>query len=141
MFKGMNSGYKKVRSRPRQRDNYIDPSIVDKDEPPTRKLLRENEQKPYIKTERINNLRMELDSNNSFFKTLKLPPLTPFLEYSSKAECKCKRKMRFYCCKCLTKNPDLPFPKLKLPCDTIVLHHPEEKVSKSSALPLIFLSE
>jgi hypothetical protein len=34
----------------------------------------------------------------------------------------------------------LPFPKLKLPCKTVILHHPEEKASKSSGLPLTLLS-
>lgn len=53
LLRKMSSGYKKFRSRPRQRDNYIDPTFKE-EEPPTRKLLKPSE--PYIKTKRIENM-------------------------------------------------------------------------------------
>jgi hypothetical protein len=134
----MESGYKKRKHRPRQRDNYIDKEML-QEEPATRKLVKND---GFQKHERVKDLRKQLNSSNELFSQLQLPPFEEFLQNSEKAECSsCKKSNRFYCLNCLKANDNRVFPKVKLPCQTVVLHHPQEKVTKSSGLPLAILSD
>jgi len=134
----MDGGYKKCKHRPRQRDNYIDRELL-YEEPPTRKLVKHE---GFNKHERIKDLRKQLDSNNQLFSQLKLPPIEGFLRDGKKAVCAgCNKNNRFYCLNCLLPNPNHPLPRVRLPCNTVILHHPQEKASKSSGLPLVLLSQ
>lgn len=56
----MESGYKKRKHRPRQRDNYIDKEMLH-EEPATRKLVKND---GFQKHERVKDLRKQLNSSN-----------------------------------------------------------------------------
>ena len=67
--------------------------------------------------------------------------LDQFLNYKNKVKCQCDRNIKYYCLKCMFKNPELAFPKVQLPIAVNIIHHISEKINKSSILPMCLLSD
>merc|ERR1711991_279708 len=77
---------------------------------------------------------------SEFFASLKLAP-SDHLDVKEKAKCpRCNRSMKYYCYACVERISDLT-PKLELPIDLEIVHHPSEKLSKSTAIHAVVLSE
>jgi hypothetical protein len=62
------------------------------------------------------------------------------LNYTGKTKCRCNRNIKYYCLRCMFRNPQLELPTLHLPITVRILHHPSEKLAKSSIVPVTFLS-
>merc|ERR1711991_15441 len=78
---------------------------------------------------------------SEFFASLKLAP-SDHLDVKQKKPCpRCERSMKYYCYNCVIRVDEEHTPTVQLPIDLEIIHHPSEKLSKSTAIHAVILSE
>ena len=81
--------------------------------------------------------------STQFLSKLQLSSQTPLFEADKRGriQCpQCKKNMKYFCYNCRKSLiPNIPSVTLPIECD--IIHHPTEKVSKSTALTATILSE
>ena len=82
----------------------------------------------------------EKQKGTEFFASLKLAS-SDHLDEAQKGKCeRCGRTMKYYCYDCVARM-DARTPTVTLPIALDIIHHPSEKLSKSTAIHAVVLSD
>ena len=91
-----------------------------------RKQINKKNEPSAIRLAAINHTFHKIEANADLMTSqfdIDHESMSTFLQYSHKVKCLCGRNIKYYCLKCMFKNPELTFPSVTLPITPIVIHH------------------